>query len=208
MIAPDAEIDGKGVVLVDSETAGEPSEADNKPLKEFGLADGSVLACDDFVQNYNIKVYLYQTEDLADGVEFEIVGDISKLKEQQKEPETTDKVTKEQNESNGEGVKDQGDKKNGSTSNGSNGNHHSQEKEKEQVAKKNDDVIIDDDVVAVVEDDDDVIAVEEDDPVMTKKRAASATDSGSTVDDTPKTKKMRLNESQKEDEEDGVVCID
>ena len=60
MVAPDAEIDGKGVVLVDSETSGEASEGDNKPLKDFGLADGSVLSCDDFLQDYNVKMYLYQ----------------------------------------------------------------------------------------------------------------------------------------------------
>ena len=63
MLSPDAEIDGKGVVLIDSEEAEEgPNEAvDNKVLKEFGLADGSVLSCDDFLQQYQVKVYLYQT---------------------------------------------------------------------------------------------------------------------------------------------------
>jgi len=88
MIAPDAEIDGKGVVLIDSEESAEGGsnpEVDNKVLKDFGLADGSVLSCDDFLQDYNVKVYLYQTEDLPDGVEFEVVGDIKKLLEEQKE---------------------------------------------------------------------------------------------------------------------------
>ena len=63
MLSPDAEIDGKGVVLIDSEEAEEgPNEAvDNKVLKEFGLSDGSVLSCDDFLQQYQVKVYLYQT---------------------------------------------------------------------------------------------------------------------------------------------------
>ena len=64
MIAPDAEIDGKGVVLIDSEESAEGGcnpEVDNKVLKDFGLADGSVLSCDDFLQDYNVKVYLYQT---------------------------------------------------------------------------------------------------------------------------------------------------
>ena len=63
MLSPDAEIDGKGVVLIDSEEAEDgPNEAvDNKVLKEFGLADGSVLSCDDFLQQYQVKVYLYQT---------------------------------------------------------------------------------------------------------------------------------------------------
>jgi len=87
MVAPDAEIDGKGVVLIDSEESQEKSgddPNDHKVLKDFGLADGSVLSCDDFLQDYNVKVYLYQTEELPDGVEFEVVGDIKKMMEEQK----------------------------------------------------------------------------------------------------------------------------
>ena len=61
MVAPDAEIEGKGVVLISSEDDGEnDSTAQDKPLKEFGLCDGSILSCDDFLQDYNVKVFLYQ----------------------------------------------------------------------------------------------------------------------------------------------------
>jgi len=130
MLSPDAEIDGKGVVLIDSEEAEEgPNEAvDNKVLKEFGLADGSVLSCDDFLQQYQVKVYLYQTEDLPDGVEFEVVGDIEKLKEDQKKE------------------KEDGDKAANGTTNGADKNGHSKE--------KTDTVDSDDDIVAL--DDDEV----------------------------------------------------
>ena len=61
MVAPDAEIEGKGVVLVSSEDDGEVDGAcKDKPLNEFGLTDGSILSCDDFLQDYNVKIFLYQ----------------------------------------------------------------------------------------------------------------------------------------------------
>ena len=63
MVAPDAEIDGKGVVLISSEedgTANSDGSAKEKPLSDFGLADGSILSCDDFLQDYNVKIFLYQ----------------------------------------------------------------------------------------------------------------------------------------------------
>ena len=61
MVAPDAEIEGKGVILISSEDDGEnDSTAKDKPLKEFGLCDGSILSCDDFLQDYNVKVFLCQ----------------------------------------------------------------------------------------------------------------------------------------------------
>ncbi len=59
MVAPDAEIDGKGVILISSEEETDTSANHEKPLKEFGLADGSILTCDDFLQDYSIKVILY-----------------------------------------------------------------------------------------------------------------------------------------------------
>merc|ERR1719328_114079 len=51
MVAPDAEIDGKGLILISSEE-GETEENMDKPLSAFGLGDGGVLSCDDFLQNY------------------------------------------------------------------------------------------------------------------------------------------------------------
>ena len=61
MVAPDAEIEGKGVVLISSEDDGEDDDTlKDKLLKDFGLSDGSILSCDDFLQDYNVKVLLYQ----------------------------------------------------------------------------------------------------------------------------------------------------
>ena len=60
MVAPDAEIEGKGVVLISSEDDGDNDDAlKDKLLKDFGLGDGSILSCDDFLQDYNVKVFLY-----------------------------------------------------------------------------------------------------------------------------------------------------
>ena len=61
MVAPDAEIEGKGIVLISSEDDGDnDSSTKDKLLKDFGLTDGSILSCDDFLQDYNVKVFLYQ----------------------------------------------------------------------------------------------------------------------------------------------------
>ena len=46
---------GKGVILISSEE-GETECNNDKFLRNFGLVDGNVLACDDFLQNYNLKV--------------------------------------------------------------------------------------------------------------------------------------------------------
>lgn len=108
MVAPDAEIDGKGVVIISSEE--ETAVGSEKTLKDVGLADGSILSCDDFLQDYNVKVIIYNTTDLEDGIEFELVGDLSKL-EAKKE------------DSNGKNEEENGHK------NGGNSNMHGISKE-------------------------------------------------------------------------------
>ena len=85
MVAPDAEVDGKGIVIISSEEDSDTSCNNDKTLKELGLADGSILSCDDFLQDYNIKIVLYHNTELEDGVEFEIVGDLSKPQESKEE---------------------------------------------------------------------------------------------------------------------------
>ena len=55
MTAPDAEVEGKGMVLISSDPEERDASMDEKLLKDF-LHDGSVLVCDDFLQNYNLKV--------------------------------------------------------------------------------------------------------------------------------------------------------
>jgi len=85
MVAPDAEIDGKGVILISSEE-GETECNNNKFLKDFGLVDGNVLTCDDFLQNYNLKVYLWHADKLEDGQDFLVTGDKEQLKPKEEEP--------------------------------------------------------------------------------------------------------------------------
>jgi len=87
MVAPDAEIEGKGVVLISSEE-GETECNNEKFLKDFGLMDGAILKCDDFLQDYNITVILYHAEKLEEGVEFLIIGDPSQLKPKEDKEET------------------------------------------------------------------------------------------------------------------------
>ena len=60
MIAPDVEVEGKGIILISSEE-GETEENNEKFLKDLGIVDGSILTCDDFLQSYNLKVrYRYR----------------------------------------------------------------------------------------------------------------------------------------------------
>ena len=33
----------------------------DKPLSAFGLGDGGVLSCDDFLQNYTLRVGLFES---------------------------------------------------------------------------------------------------------------------------------------------------
>jgi len=220
MVAPDAEIDGKGVVLIDSEAAGASGDEanDNKPLKEFGLADGSVLSCDDFLQDYNVKLFLYQTEDLADGVEFELVGDIAKLKEQQKEkaaaesapaapadaPASAPASAPNEEEKSGDKNGEENGTKNG---NGVHATTSDAAAEKKEEVKKVDDDDDDDieEIAVVVRDSDDVIAIEEEAPAAKKRRQA---DNSAIGDEPPKNKKMRTEDKKDEEEEDGIVCLD
>jgi len=85
MVAPDAEIDGKGVILISSEE-GETDCNNDKFLKDFDLVDGSVLSCDDFLQNYTLKVYLWHADKLEDGADFLVTGDKDQLKPKEEEP--------------------------------------------------------------------------------------------------------------------------
>jgi len=104
MVAPDAEIEGKGVVLISSEDDGDIDPATkDKLLKDFGLTDGSILSCDDFLQDYNVKVFLYQCDDLPEGVEYQVVGDIQKLIEAEKEKSQATNDSKNGDSTNGGG---------------------------------------------------------------------------------------------------------
>merc|ERR1712037_600426 len=79
MVAPDVEIDGRGVILISSEE-GETEELAEKSLSEFDIKDGAVLTCDDLNQKYSLRMILCHADELKDGVDYIIGSDISNLK--------------------------------------------------------------------------------------------------------------------------------
>lgn len=62
MQAPDATVEGKGLVVLSSEP-GETDHNNDKTLDELGLNDGCALLVDDFLQNYEVRVRLQQEEE-------------------------------------------------------------------------------------------------------------------------------------------------
>lgn len=61
MQAPDATVEGKGLVVLSSEP-GETDHNNDKTLEEIGLNDGCALMVDDFLQNYEVRVRLQQED--------------------------------------------------------------------------------------------------------------------------------------------------
>jgi len=94
MVAPDAEVTGKGTILISSD----PEERDDnmleKPLSDF-VSDGAILSCDDFLQNYNLKVYLWHADSLEEGKEFLVAGDKEKLQPKAEEATKEEETPKE-----------------------------------------------------------------------------------------------------------------
>lgn len=62
MQAPDATVEGKGLVVLSSEP-GETDHNNDKTLEEIGLTDGCSLMVDDFLQNYEVRVRLQQQDE-------------------------------------------------------------------------------------------------------------------------------------------------
>ncbi|KPJ02113.1 SUMO-activating enzyme subunit 2 [Papilio xuthus] len=62
MQAPDATVEGKGLVVLSSEP-GETDHNNQKTLEEIGLNDGCALLVDDFLQNYEVRVRLQQEDE-------------------------------------------------------------------------------------------------------------------------------------------------
>jgi len=89
MVAPDVEIDGRGVILISSEE-GETEELAEKSLSEFDIKDGAVLTCDDFNQKYSLRMILYHADELKDGVDYIIGSDISNLKAEEEDGKKED----------------------------------------------------------------------------------------------------------------------
>ncbi|XP_011402782.1 PREDICTED: SUMO-activating enzyme subunit 2-like [Amphimedon queenslandica] len=76
MIAPDVEIDdGKGTILISSEE-GETDDNLPKFLGEFNISGASRLKVDDFLQNYQLILNLFHSDEaLSDEKEFEVISD-------------------------------------------------------------------------------------------------------------------------------------
>lgn len=62
MQAPDATVEGKGLVVLSSEP-GETDHNNDKTLEQIGLNDGCALLVDDFLQNYEVRVRLQQQDE-------------------------------------------------------------------------------------------------------------------------------------------------
>lgn len=62
MQAPDATVEGKGLVVLSSEP-GETDHNNDKTLEQIGLNDGCALIVDDFLQNYEVRVRLQQKDE-------------------------------------------------------------------------------------------------------------------------------------------------
>ena len=74
---------------------GETTANNEKTLKDMGLADGTILVCDDFLQDFQVRVIVYHSTDLLEeGAEFELVGDLSKLEA----PKEVEEVVEEKEE--------------------------------------------------------------------------------------------------------------
>ncbi|XP_057651651.1 SUMO-activating enzyme subunit 2 [Diorhabda carinulata] len=80
MVAPDAVLDGKGTVVISSEE-GETEVNNDKKLKEIGIVDGSILKCDDFLQNYELTVAVnhYEAKE-KDDPPYKVVANPDELK--------------------------------------------------------------------------------------------------------------------------------
>ncbi|KAJ2944131.1 hypothetical protein O0L34_g18100 [Tuta absoluta] len=62
MQAPDATVEGRGLVVLSSEP-GETDHNNDKTLEEIGLTDGCALMVDDFLQSYEVRVRLQQEDE-------------------------------------------------------------------------------------------------------------------------------------------------
>ncbi|KAK6632657.1 hypothetical protein RUM43_013425 [Polyplax serrata] len=79
MAAPDVILDSTGMVVISSEED-ETERNNDKILSELGITDGSLLKVDDFLQNYELSIYVNQYEAQKDEPEFKIIADPSQLK--------------------------------------------------------------------------------------------------------------------------------
>lgn len=87
MIQPDVEIDdGTGRIIISSEP-GETEENNEKFLSNFNICNETALKCDDFFQNYELRIIILQCDKFEEEntKEYEIVSENQMLKDLQAE---------------------------------------------------------------------------------------------------------------------------
>jgi len=79
MVAPDVEVDDNSGRIIISSDEEETSELQKKTLSELSIQDGARLKCDDFLQQYELRLIIRNSTDLPQDTEFEILTDTSTL---------------------------------------------------------------------------------------------------------------------------------
>jgi len=85
MVAPDVEVDDNSGRIIISSDEDETSGIQNKTLTELNIQNGARLICDDFLQQYQMRLIIHHATDLPQDSEFEVLTDTSSLKAQPEE---------------------------------------------------------------------------------------------------------------------------
>ncbi|CAO4362612.1 unnamed protein product [Caenorhabditis nigoni] len=84
MLAPDAIESNTNSIVLSSD--GETDPLMSKKLAELSIMDGSILACDDFMQDFDVKVFICKNSNFK-GDQFEIVREMKKTVEKEDDEE-------------------------------------------------------------------------------------------------------------------------
>lgn len=98
MVMPDAERDDGTIIITNEEGNCTAPDLMEKTLREMKLTNGSILTCEDFLQDYKIKVILYHSTDLPQGVECQVDADVNALIEAEKEKKKLEEGQKEEDD--------------------------------------------------------------------------------------------------------------
>lgn len=91
MSAPDVTNESTGDLIISSEDD-ETDHLEGKTMAELGMIHCARLTCDDFLQNFNVLINIVHTEEkLADGIEFEVKGELPKPSTEEETKETNGK---------------------------------------------------------------------------------------------------------------------
>ncbi|XP_023031874.1 SUMO-activating enzyme subunit 2-B [Drosophila willistoni] len=94
MVDPDVTVDRTGSILLSSEE-GETTENEGKLLSEMNVVDGVILECDDFHQNYKLRIIINHFDADREDNLFEVVADKSQLQPKDEIKEAEDKPVEE-----------------------------------------------------------------------------------------------------------------